>query len=114
MKRLYLRKRITTWLCSGLASAAIFSTEQIAGAAEMTQNPAGGLIVANDVLPGTSTPDQIYVIRPDGTGQHYLTAQSPNSCFLPSWSYDGRAITYGVYEPGKQTAIWAMNADGSH
>jgi Tol biopolymer transport system component len=108
-----LQKRITTLLNFGLVSAALLSTFQYsAKATEMSRHPSGGLIVANDV--GTSTPIQIYLMRPDGTGKHYLTAASPNSCFLPAWSYDGRYITYGVYEPGKPTEIWAMDADGSN
>jgi Tol biopolymer transport system component len=32
----------------------------------------------------------------------------------PSWSPDGKQITFGRYIPGKEASIWIMNSDGSH
>ena len=59
---------------------------------------------------GNST--ELYVVRPDGTGERLLTSCAA-SCsdlgdYAPSWSPDGKRI---VYSHGRE--LWIVNADGS-
>lgn len=64
----------------------------------------------------------VLVVNPDGTGLQELTPPCPagsNSCTYdssPSWSPDGRRITFDraiELENGTTVAIYVMNADGS-
>ncbi|MCW8926661.1 MAG: hypothetical protein OQJ84_10405 [Xanthomonadales bacterium] len=56
-------------------------------------------------------PDQIFIMRADGSGPSRLT-QHEGVATLPAWSQDGRHIAYTVVE-GERRHIWVMNADGS-
>lgn len=51
---------------------------------------------------------EIYVMRPDGTGQTRLT-RDPAYDAHPTWSPDGRKIAFD-----RDFDLWVMNADGSN
>jgi Tol biopolymer transport system component len=52
----------------------------------------------------------IATINSDGTGFEVLTPHGLNGG--PSWSPDGKLITFGRYIPGREASIWIMNANG--
>jgi TolB protein len=55
---------------------------------------------------------QVFVIRPDGTGDRQLTSSAGEN-FFPAWSSDGRRIAFTSTRNGTP-ALWVMDADGSH
>jgi TolB protein len=57
-------------------------------------------------------PGEIYVMRPDGTGQRDLTGDRAYND-LAAWSPDGRKIAFMTNRDGNDE-IYVMNADGSH
>ena len=64
-------------------------------------DPVGGVIwspdgqwLAFNVAPGGGFNEQIYVVRPDGTGLRRLTDGGKANNFLNGWSPDGRFITF--------------------
>lgn len=60
----------------------------------------------NSVGPG----DDLYAVRPDGTGLRQLTAM-PGSDTAAAWSADGRRIAFGSQRHGNGE-LYVMNADG--
>ena len=60
---------------------------------------------------GSSTHEDIYTVRADGSGLVRLT-NDPAADFDPSWSPDGRRIAYR-HEDARSGQIYVMNADGS-
>ena len=54
----------------------------------------------------------IYTMNADGTNLRSLMPRGLNG--QPSWSPNGKRITFGRYIPGKEASIWVMNSDGSH
>ncbi len=72
----------------------------------------GGFPGANGLIAFQSDRDgneEIYVVRPDGSGLANLT-NHPDGDYEPQWSPDGTKI---VFRRGEQGDIWVMNADGS-
>jgi Tol biopolymer transport system component len=55
--------------------------------------------------------EDIFVIRPDGTGKRQLT-DDPEGDRMPVWSPDDKRIAFCSMRSGKWE-IWAMNVDGS-
>lgn len=55
---------------------------------------------------------QIFVVRPDGTGLRRLTQEGDQN-YLPAWSPDGRRLAFTSNRSGK-SQIWVMDADGSN
>jgi Tol biopolymer transport system component len=51
----------------------------------------------------------IWLIRPNRSGEHQLTHTYPAQAEFPSWSPDGRRIAFDRIGAG----IWAANVDGS-
>jgi TolB protein len=59
----------------------------------------------------------VYSIRPDGTGTTQLTSFTAETgqASEPSWSPDGRSLVFTLATDGFSTfRIWIMNADGSN
>jgi TolB protein len=89
------------------------------------QHPDGGSLIGSDSMPDWS-PDgeqiaftrryrhreDIYTIRPDGTGLRRLTKEVGQH-FSPAWSPNGRRIVF-VTALYQRRVIDVMNADGTH
>jgi len=59
----------------------------------VTWSPDGQWLAFN-VAPGGGFNEQIYLVRPDGTGLRRLTDGGKANNFLGDWSHDGRFITF--------------------
>jgi hypothetical protein len=96
------------------------------GAEQMDNNPApkpsatatplvveaqGRIAFSSHRGPNNTTNGDIYVMNADGSGQTRLT-NNPNTDRVPSWSPDGRFITYSAFLDNF-FEIYVMNADGS-
>ena len=55
---------------------------------------------------------QIFVVRPDGTGKTRLTQEGDQN-YLPAWSRDGRKLAFTSNRSGR-SQIWVMAANGSN
>ncbi|MCI0423475.1 MAG: hypothetical protein L0312_30370, partial [Acidobacteria bacterium] len=55
---------------------------------------------------------QIFVVRPDGTGKRRLT-QDGNQNFFPAWSPDGKRLAFTSNRSGSPQ-IWVTDADGAN
>ncbi|MFN2516804.1 MAG: prolyl oligopeptidase family serine peptidase [Pyrinomonadaceae bacterium] len=53
-----------------------------------------GAWLALNVAPGGGFNEQIYVVRPDGTGLRKLTEGGKENNFLGDWTHDGRFLTF--------------------
>src|SRR6266508_993788 len=53
-----------------------------------------GALLAFNVAPGGGLNEQIYVVKPDGTGLRRLTEGGNGSNFLGEWTHDSRFITF--------------------
>jgi Tol biopolymer transport system component len=69
-----------------------------------------GLIISSDSTLETS-PANLYVVRPDGTGTCYVT-NDDNLNREAGWSYDGTKIVY--FTGNIQGGIWTMDANGDN
>ena len=70
--------------------------------------PNGGLLTFSSTRDGNA---EIYVIRPDGTGERRLTSHAALDA-EPTWSPDGTKIAFTSSRTGNGD-IYVMNADGS-
>lgn len=59
----------------------------------VTWSPDGAWLAFN-VAPGGGFNEQIYIVRPDGTGLRRLTEGGKENNFLSSWTHDGRFLTF--------------------
>ena len=56
----------------------------------------------------------IYLMRPDGSDAHELSADVPGEHRRPAWSPDGKKLAFVVQDSEHpEGSIWTMNADGS-
>ena len=55
---------------------------------------------------------QIFVVKPDGTGKRRLTQEGKHN-FSPAWSPDGRKIAF-TSDRSSSFQIWVMKADGTN
>ena len=51
------------------------------------------------------------VIRPNGTGAHTV-AKVSGSAEDPSWSPNGRSLSYVAVRPGKPESLWVVGING--
>jgi TolB protein len=60
------------------------------------------------------THDNIWSIRPDGTGLRQITRVAPQTkIYSASFSPDGAAITFGMTGVNGQADVWRINLDGT-
>jgi TolB protein len=57
---------------------------------------------------------QVWLMRPDGSGQRPLTSSSSQYKGGPAWSPDGRTIAFVASKPIPGDRLYLVNADGSH
>ena len=57
--------------------------------------------------------DGIYLVRPDGTGQHQLVPEADGSEIHPDWSPDGNRVAFVRQAPEGHTELWVVDADGT-
>ena len=58
--------------------------------------------------------NEIYLVRPDGTGAHSLTADvSGINQTHPDWSSDGNRIVFAVMAMDGLQDLWVVDADGT-
>lgn len=58
---------------------------------------------------------QIFVMKPDGSGQQRITNFRDGEACGPAWSHDSKKIAFHVYalmNPARNPEIWVMDADG--
>jgi Tol biopolymer transport system component len=60
-----------------------------------------------------SIPDQVFTIKPDGSGLKQLTHSADAYNIAPVFSPDGKKIAWTKNEPGAGN-VWVMNADGTN
>lgn len=65
--------------------------------------------VRPDYTRNPTAASDIWLIRPDGSGEHQLTYTYPAQIAFPSWSPDGKRIVFDRIGAG----IWVVNSDGS-
>lgn len=78
---------------------------------------ANGLIVFGAPIdPDGLTTSDVWVIAPDGTGLHNLTAGTSvaGAAATPAWMEGGIRIVFSRSRGASTAEIWVMNADGSH
>lgn len=56
--------------------------------------------------------DGIYLIRPDGTGQHQIVPDLTGSERHPDWAPDGQRIAFIRNTPADRSELWVVDADG--
>lgn len=54
----------------------------------------------------------IRLVRPDGSDDHQLVDDPPETQFHPDWSHDGQRIAYAVDDADGTRDIWVSGADG--
>jgi dipeptidyl aminopeptidase/acylaminoacyl peptidase len=62
---------------------------------------------------GTGDSVHLRLVRPDGTGDHALSAKPVGPEFHPDWSHDGGRLAF-VVDDADSRDIWVANADGSN
>jgi Tol biopolymer transport system component len=58
---------------------------------------------------GSPSGDGIFLVRPDGTGEHQLAGDVGGSHSFPTWSPDGQRIAFRRND----TELWVVDADGT-
>ena len=61
--------------------------------------------------PTNSQVDELWLVRPDGSGNHPLLSTSTDSLH-PDWSPDGQQIAF-IADRGDRSDLWMVNADGT-
>jgi Tol biopolymer transport system component len=74
---------------------------------------ADGEWIAFQREPVGSSDAQIWVMKPDGSGQTQVTSGASNRDRHPTFSPDGERIAFERQVPGSAPQIWIMNSDGS-
>lgn len=58
--------------------------------------------------------DGLYLVRPDGTGQHQLVPDMAGPERHPDWSPDGRRIAFIHNTADDRSELWVVDADGEN
>lgn len=93
------------------AVAASLAALAVAGSALSTTPGANGLILFHQQVNGK---DQLFTIRPNGTGRRQLT-HGPSQSLNAAWSPDGKSITFErIAADDSHAAVAVMDADGAN
>jgi Tol biopolymer transport system component len=104
------RSRSVTWrMAAGCAGVLAVAIGLMAPAQATVPGPDGLIAFRAD----TGSGDQLYTIRPDGTGTRQLTFLEGDNLEQPHWSPDGTMITFGFETPDTCSNVAYMNADGT-
>ena len=60
------------------------------------------------------TGSALFLVRPDGTGEHRLVNEVPGTEIRATWSPDGSRIAYVQTTLDDRSELWAIDADGTH
>lgn len=104
--------KLTLLVCLGALAALVAATVP----ARATAPGSDGRVAFASDRSGAGT-QNIYSVRPDGTGLQQLTAFTGNQgqASEPSWSPNGSSIVFTLASPDFSTfRIWIMGADGSN
>jgi len=125
---------LTTAGCGGAVTSASVAPSAPSVSSPNTAEPVPGSSAAATSTPGPSeatsvgdaeswisyqwgadgdNEDHIFLMRPDGTGQHELVPDLAGSDFHPDWSPDGLRVAFIHYAPGERSELWVVDADGS-
>ena len=55
----------------------------------------------------------IFLVRPDGTGDHQLVPELDGNQWHPAWSPDGEQLAFIQVNPGETKELWVVGADGT-
>ena len=58
--------------------------------------------------------DGIFLVRPDGTGNHQLVPDLDGKEWHPAWSPDGRQLAFIHVNPEDRGELWVVDADGAN
>ncbi len=64
------------------------------------------------VTPTSDLIDELWLVRPDGSGIHPLLSRFTESTQHPDWSPDGQQIAF-IADRDDRSDLWMVNADGT-
>jgi TolB protein len=62
---------------------------------------------------GPNLPGRLWVMKADGTDKHDLLGRNLDVAIYPSWTSDGKQVTFGCPDQNKQIQLMQVNLDGS-
>ena len=84
-------------------------------AGDITVRPEEAWIVSQRLVNPDDTSDElgIFLVRPDGTGDHQLVPELDGDQWHPAWSPDGDQVAFIQVSPGEIRELWMVGADGT-
>jgi Tol biopolymer transport system component len=58
--------------------------------------------------------DGVFLVRPDGTGNHQVVPDLDGKEWHPAWSPDGKQLAFIHVDPGDTLELWIVDADGAN